>query len=76
MKYVIKNLPENKPFQCEICKKDFARPTQMNSHKKVVHEGKKPYPCSEKGCKFKCDTRENFKIHISEVHEGIKLVTW
>ena len=37
VKYVIKNLPENKPFQCEICKKDFARPTQMNSHKKVVH---------------------------------------
>eukprot|EP00122_Pirum_gemmata_P006063 Pgem_evm3s5539 len=48
-----------KPFECEICGKSFAR-NCLARHKRT-HTGERPYPCDK--CDHSCKTSGQLKIH-------------
>lgn len=54
---------ERNPYKCELCGKEFTKPSLLNEHK-TAHTGEKPYKCEECGKGFSCSS-------YVEVHEAI-----
>ena len=59
-----------KPFQCNICRKEFDSKRYVKRHIAVVHEGKKPYSCTT--CKKEFESKHNVMRHVDSVHKGLK----
>ncbi len=62
----------DRPFQCELCPKTFARSQQRKIHM-VVHTGERAYLCSECGSSFGSvstliDHRKRKHLMVSHVH--------
>ena len=53
--------------KCDICSKTFQ---QLNRHKRIVHEGLKPFICNFCGKAFRAT--QDLHRHINEVHKGLK----
>ena len=61
---------KKKPFQCQICDRNFSRKGQLSDHIKTVHEKKKPFKCDL--CTFCSISNRDLKGHIIAVHQKIK----
>ena len=67
-------LPEGRhhrqKYECNICKKKFAKKATLEKHIFVIHEGNKPFKCDSCEASFK--RKLNLKVHMESVHEGKK----
>jgi len=63
-------MKKKKPFQCDICLKNFFQKRKMKLHKQKIHDRNKPFKCDT--CEFYCSTDRRLKWHQSVDHEGIK----
>ena len=60
---------ERKPYQCEVCKRNFAEPSQLEEHMRIWHIEEKPFSCSSCGKSFA--TKPRLKQHM-KIHEEVK----
>jgi len=61
----------NKPTVCDICEKNCQSHYAMNLHIATVHEGKRPYQCTE--CERKFGTSSNLNTHLRKKHQQFDL---
>ena len=67
----VKTVSEWTTFPCRICQKILKTPSGLNTHMKIIHEGKKPtYQCTICDKSFFGSTC--LKKHIAAVHEKKK----
>ena len=60
---------ETKPYQCEVCKRNFAEVSQLKEHMRIRHIEEKPFACSNCGKGF--PTKQRLKQHM-KIHEAVK----
>ena len=56
-----------KPYECDVCKNQFATPSNIRDHWKSVHSEERPYRCNQCNKAFKL--KGNLTKHISSMHE-------
>ncbi|AAS51878.1 ADL042Wp [Eremothecium gossypii ATCC 10895] len=54
---------------CEICGKDFKRPSALRTHM-VVHNNDKPYNCEHRGCQKRFNVKSNMLRHMRKHKEA------
>lgn len=57
-----------KQFQCDRCPARFERKGHLKSHQETVHEGKKPYKCSESPCNKMFGHSSSLSRHVRNTH--------
>ena len=61
-----------KTFRCDLCDANYSQKSNLDSHFRSVHEGKRPFKCDI--CNASFAQKEKLKSHILSVHEGKKTV--
>ena len=56
-------------YECDQCKKTYARKGALYEHKQVIHQGVK-YVCNQ--CDYQASYHSILKQHIQSKHEGVK----
>lgn len=59
-------------FPCDVCEKEFSSKTNLTTHKRIIHEGWKPFACGVEGCKEAFGYRHLLERHIKSAHYGPK----
>ncbi|CAL2027827.1 unnamed protein product [Caenorhabditis brenneri] len=57
------------PFQCDVCRKGFARAANLKVHERT-HTGNKPFLCPVEGCSKRCSNSSDRIRHIRSHLEG------
>ncbi|KAL5286384.1 hypothetical protein ACFFRR_007800 [Megaselia abdita] len=55
-------------FRCDECDKGYYLNSDLQDHKKLMHDCNKPEKCPQ--CKFSCHYPARLKLHILQKHEG------
>ena len=58
----------NRSLSCEICGRQFQKPSKLQRHIDSVHEARKPFVCKEAGCDFSCKRKDGLQRHMSSKH--------
>ena len=66
----MRDVHEEKTFECEICAKSFSRKQTLEEHVSSVHKKLKPFKCEI--CKKEFARKTQLNGHIRVVHEKIK----
>uniref|UniRef100_A0A3Q2YWQ7 BCL6B transcription repressor n=1 Tax=Hippocampus comes TaxID=109280 RepID=A0A3Q2YWQ7_HIPCM len=61
------DLPDGKPYRCNVCGAQFNRPANLKTHARI-HSGEKPYRCDTCGARFVqvAHLRAHILIHTGE----------
>ena len=61
---------ENGDWHCELCGYITKMRSQLNEHRRIVHENKKLFKCEK--CPAAYNTLSNLEMHVKNIHEGVK----
>lgn len=60
---------ETKPYQCKICKRNFAESSHLEEHMRIRHIEERPFSCSS--CEKRFPTKQRLKQHM-KIHDEVK----
>lgn len=62
------HLAERPIYACDQCEKTFSTNSNLVTHKRVIHEGLRPFVCEVDGCNETFGYKNCYERHMRNVH--------